>query len=166
MICGQNEAERLLENMRDLEESVALSLSARRFEVSKLELWLHVLSFAVSNGALITGVFGMNLLSNLEAHPTLFYFVVAGIFCGIVSITALIFLYISSRLKRHARTSAQVSTVSETEADGRRAPVASMSESAQLCGVRVLLPPGTWEHPESSLAAVPRNFREGSYSNH
>jgi hypothetical protein len=121
--------------MRDLEESVALSLSARRFEVSKLELWLHVLSFAVSNGALITGVFGMNLLSNLEAHPTLFYFVVAGIFCGIVSITALIFLYISSRLKTHARTSAQVRTVgvSETEGDRGRAGVASVSERAQVC---------------------------------
>ena len=120
VICRQNEAERLLENMRDLEESVALSLSARRFEVSKLELWLHVLSFAVSNGALITGVFGMNLLSNLEAHPTLFYFVVAGIFCGIVSITALIFLYISSRLKTHARTSAQVRTVGVSERQGER----------------------------------------------
>jgi hypothetical protein len=77
-------------------------------QVSKLELWLHVLSFAVSNGALVTGVFGMNLLSNLEMHPTLFYCVVAAIFCSIVAITALIFLYISSRLRTHARTSAQV----------------------------------------------------------
>jgi len=59
--AAHGEAERLLENTRDLEESVSVSLSARRYEVNKLELYLSVATFAISCGALITGVFGMNL---------------------------------------------------------------------------------------------------------
>jgi len=99
-----SEAERLLENTRDLEESISVSLSARRFEVSKLELWLSVLSFAVANGALVSGIFGMNLLSGLENHPTLFWGTLGGILGGIVLMTCLIFAYISKRISTHAST--------------------------------------------------------------
>ena len=43
-------AEQLLENTRDLEESIGVSLSSRRYEVSKLELTLSIASFAVGLG--------------------------------------------------------------------------------------------------------------------
>jgi hypothetical protein len=57
----QSEAERLLAGARDLEESIGVSLSARRFEVNRLELTLSIASFAAALGAMVAGIFGMNL---------------------------------------------------------------------------------------------------------
>jgi magnesium transporter len=57
----QSEAERQLEGARDLEESIGVSLSARRYEVNRLELMLSMGSFAAAVGAMIAGVFGMNV---------------------------------------------------------------------------------------------------------
>ena len=78
-----NAAEQLLENTRDLEESISVSLSSRRYEVSKLELTLSIATFAAALGALVTGIFGMNLRSCLEMSITAFYLtcflIVAGI---------------------------------------------------------------------------------------
>ena len=68
-----NAAEQLLENTRDLEESISVSLSSRRYEVSKLELTLSIATFAAALGALVTGIFGMNLRSCLEESITAFY---------------------------------------------------------------------------------------------
>ncbi|PSC71249.1 Mg2+ transporter [Micractinium conductrix] len=62
----QSEAERLLAGARDLEESIGVSLSARRFEVNRLELLLSIASFAAALGAMVAGIFGMNLRSTLE----------------------------------------------------------------------------------------------------
>merc|ERR1712187_634681 len=62
----QAEAERNLQLARDLEESISVNLSARRFEVNRLELTLAIGNFAVATGALIAGVFGMNLRTYFE----------------------------------------------------------------------------------------------------
>jgi len=62
----QSEAERLLAGARDLEESIGVSLSARRFEVNRLELLLSIASFAAALGAMVASIFGMNLRSTLE----------------------------------------------------------------------------------------------------
>ena len=62
----QSEAERLLAGARDLEESIGVSLSARRFEVNRLELMLSIASFAAALGAMVASIFGMNLRSTLE----------------------------------------------------------------------------------------------------
>ena len=72
-------AEALLENARDLDESVASTLAARRLEVSKLELTLSIASFSAAIGAVITGIFGMNLRSCLEMSISAFY-----ITCGLL----------------------------------------------------------------------------------
>ena len=66
-------AEALLENARDLDESVASYLAARRLEVSKLELTLSIASFSAAIGAVVTGIFGMNLRSCLEMSVSAFY---------------------------------------------------------------------------------------------
>uniref|UniRef100_A0A7S0WIG7 Magnesium transporter n=1 Tax=Pyramimonas obovata TaxID=1411642 RepID=A0A7S0WIG7_9CHLO len=94
-----SEAERLLENTRDLEESIAVSLSARRFEVNKLELWLSVASFAVAVGALVSGIFGMNLLSGLETAPRYFWMTSCAIVVGIFIITSTTLVYLYRRLR-------------------------------------------------------------------
>jgi hypothetical protein len=79
-------AEQLLENTRDLEESISVSLSSRRYEVSKLELTLSIATFAAAMGALVTGIFGMNLQSTLEMSVKAFYLCLFGIVTGIASI--------------------------------------------------------------------------------
>ncbi|KAL1819027.1 hypothetical protein ACET3Z_013896 [Daucus carota] len=60
------QAERLLDSAREMEDSIAVNLSSRRLEVSRLELLLQVGTFCVGVGALIAGIFGMNLKSYLE----------------------------------------------------------------------------------------------------
>ncbi len=54
----QSEAERLLAGARDLEESIGVSLSARRFELNRLELTLSIAGFAAALGAMFAGIFG------------------------------------------------------------------------------------------------------------
>lgn len=78
----QSEAERLLAGARDLEESIGVSLSARRFEVNRLELTLSICSFAAAVGAMIAGIFGMNMKSTLEMSVLGFWGVTGAIFVG------------------------------------------------------------------------------------
>ncbi|KAL0436975.1 UNVERIFIED_CONTAM: Magnesium transporter MRS2-A, chloroplastic [Sesamum radiatum] len=51
-----------------MEDSIAVNLSSRRLEVSRVELLLQVGTFCVGVGALIAGIFGMNLRSYLEEN--------------------------------------------------------------------------------------------------
>lgn len=134
----QSEAERLLAGARDLEESIGVSLSARRFEVgapvcvwgwwwcgvraetmvclgplrggwavlldpleaavlrwppspavppplpqvNRLELLLSIASFAAALGAMVAGIFGMNLRSTLEMSVIGFWGTTAMIVLG------------------------------------------------------------------------------------
>lgn len=94
----QAEAERSLQLARDLEESIAVNLSARRFEVNRLELALAIGSFAAASGALVAGIFGMNLRSYLEMHPWGFFAICTFIFGLVFSIGFV--LYRHTRNKR------------------------------------------------------------------
>ena len=94
----QAEAERSLQLARDLEESIAVNLSARRFEVNRLELALAIGSFAAASGALIAGIFGMNLRSYMEMSTWGFFGVCAIIFGLVFSIAYS--LYNHTRSKR------------------------------------------------------------------
>ncbi|XP_049353498.1 magnesium transporter MRS2-11, chloroplastic isoform X2 [Solanum verrucosum] len=62
------QAERLLDSAKEMEDSIAVNLSSRRLEVSRFELILQVGTFCVAVGALVAGIFGMNLRSYLEEH--------------------------------------------------------------------------------------------------
>ncbi|KAH9621657.1 hypothetical protein KSS87_013980 [Heliosperma pusillum] len=73
------QAERLLDSAKEMEDSLAVNLSSRRLEVSKVELLLQVGTFCVAIGALVAGIFGMNLRSYLEEHTSAFWFTTAGI---------------------------------------------------------------------------------------
>ncbi|CAK7329259.1 unnamed protein product [Dovyalis caffra] len=50
------QAERLLDSAKEMEDSIAVNLSSRRLEVSRVELLLQVGTFCVAVGALIAGV--------------------------------------------------------------------------------------------------------------
>jgi len=54
-------------------ETVEIQLDLLRNRILRFELILNMVSCVVAMGALVTGVFGMNLLSGWEMHPSLFY---------------------------------------------------------------------------------------------
>ncbi|CAI9105511.1 OLC1v1004442C1 [Oldenlandia corymbosa var. corymbosa] len=77
------QAERLLDSAKEMEDSIAVNLSSRRLEVSRVELLLQVGAFCVAVGALVAGIFGMNLKSYLEEHVFAFWLTTAGIIFGL-----------------------------------------------------------------------------------
>ncbi|KAL5709661.1 hypothetical protein ACHQM5_020325 [Ranunculus cassubicifolius] len=89
-------AERLLDSAREMEDSIAVNLSSRRLEVSRVELLLQVGTFCVAIGALVAGIFGMNLRSYLEERVFAFWLTTAAIVIG----SAISFSYIYSYLKK------------------------------------------------------------------
>ncbi|KAJ9527078.1 hypothetical protein QJQ45_025221 [Haematococcus lacustris] len=94
----QSEAERLLAGARDLEESIGVSLSARRYEVNRLELTLSIGSFAAAIGAMIAGIFGMNMKSMLEMSVASFWGISGAIVVGCIGVFVAIMRY--TRKKR------------------------------------------------------------------
>ncbi|RLN40431.1 magnesium transporter MRS2-A, chloroplastic isoform X1 [Panicum miliaceum] len=56
------QAERLLDSAREMEDSIAVNLSSRRLEVSRVELLLQVGTFCVAVGASVAGLFAAPLL--------------------------------------------------------------------------------------------------------
>eukprot|EP00927_Polykrikos_kofoidii_P001004 TRINITY_DN10367_c0_g1_i1.p1 TRINITY_DN10367_c0_g1~~TRINITY_DN10367_c0_g1_i1.p1 ORF type:complete len:617 (-),score=75.36 TRINITY_DN10367_c0_g1_i1:74-1924(-) len=62
----KSEAKRQTEDLEDLESLISLVLSRRRLELEKMNLWLGLLGAGTGVGAVLTGAFGMNLLSGLE----------------------------------------------------------------------------------------------------
>lgn len=91
------QAERLLDSAKEMEDSIAVNLSSRRLEVSKVELLLQVGTFCVAIGALVAGIFGMNLRSYLEEHVSAFWYTTAGIMIGIVVGFFLVYSYLKKR---------------------------------------------------------------------
>jgi hypothetical protein len=93
----QSEAERLLAGARDLEESIGVSLSARRFEVNRLELLLSIASFAAALGAMVASIFGMNLRSTLEMSVIGFWGTTAMIIAGSMWVFWVLYKYTKSK---------------------------------------------------------------------
>ncbi|XP_028788885.1 magnesium transporter MRS2-11, chloroplastic [Neltuma alba] len=91
------QAERLLDSAREMEDSISVSLSSRRLEVSRVELLLQVGAFCLAVGALITGIFGMNLKSYLEQRVYAFWLTTAGIIVGAVVAFFLMYSYLKAR---------------------------------------------------------------------
>ncbi|KAG0451354.1 hypothetical protein HPP92_026475 [Vanilla planifolia] len=91
------QAERLLDAAREMEDSIAVNLSSRRLEVSRVELLLQVGTFCVAVGALVAGIFGMNLKSFLEEHVFAFWLTTAGIVVGATAAFFVMYHYLRKR---------------------------------------------------------------------
>ncbi|KAL1213379.1 Magnesium transporter MRS2-11 [Cardamine amara subsp. amara] len=91
------QAERLLDSAKEMEDSIAVNLSSRRLEVSRFELLLQVGTFCVAVGALVAGIFGMNLRSYLEEQACAFWLTTGGILIGAAVGFFLMFSYLSKR---------------------------------------------------------------------
>ncbi|EPS69264.1 hypothetical protein M569_05502, partial [Genlisea aurea] len=94
---SHGQAERLLDSAKEMEDSIAVNLSSRRLEVSRVELLLQVGTFCVAVGALVAGIFGMNLRSFLEEHMFAFWTTTGGIFVGAFVGFFLMYFYLRKR---------------------------------------------------------------------
>ncbi|PKA57406.1 Magnesium transporter MRS2-11, chloroplastic [Apostasia shenzhenica] len=91
------QAERLLDSAREMEDSVAVNLSSRRLQVSRVELLLQVGTFCVAVGALVAGIFGMNLKSYLEELALAFWLTTGGIVVGALAAFFVMYYYLRAR---------------------------------------------------------------------
>ena len=81
-----SEVEDVVDEITNTEESVSLQLEVQTNRILRLEAQLSIASFVVTCGALVTGLFGMNLLSHMETDTRIFYFVSFIITGGMTSI--------------------------------------------------------------------------------
>ncbi|KAM7522452.1 hypothetical protein LguiA_012354 [Lonicera macranthoides] len=91
------QAERLLDSAKEMEDSIAVNLSSRRLEVSRFELLLQVGTFCAAVGALVAGIFGMNLKSYLEEQVFAFWLTTGGIIVGAVVAFFLMYTYLRAK---------------------------------------------------------------------
>ncbi|KAH9477462.1 Mitochondrial inner membrane magnesium transporter LPE10 [Psilocybe cubensis] len=68
-----NEAENIESNVQSTQEIVELILDSNRNALLALDLQVSIATLGVGSGALVAGLFGMNLLSHFENHPYGFY---------------------------------------------------------------------------------------------
>jgi magnesium transporter len=79
--------------IRNTEDTVEIQLDLLRNRILRFELVLNIVTSVVSFGCLVTGLFGMNLFSGMEAHPSAFWIVtvVGGI--SMAAVLAMMFAY-------------------------------------------------------------------------
>ena len=80
-----SEVEEVIDEITNTEENVVLQLDILRNRILRFELSLSMSSFVVTCGALITGLFGMNLTSHLETDKNIFYIVTAAMVAGMAA---------------------------------------------------------------------------------
>jgi magnesium transporter len=80
-----SEVEEVIDEITNTEENVVLQLDILRNRILRFELSLSMSSFVVTCGALITGLFGMNLTSHLETDKNVFYIVTAAMVTGMAA---------------------------------------------------------------------------------
>lgn len=79
------EVEDEIDEITNTEENVVLQLDLLRNRLLRFELMLSISSFVIACGALITGLFGMNLLSHIEFHKKAFYIVTGLMVSGMLT---------------------------------------------------------------------------------
>lgn len=67
-----NELRNMANNIDTTEKSIQIRLDSVRNEIMKVELLLAIVTAGVGSGALVTSIFGMNLVSKIEQHPHAF----------------------------------------------------------------------------------------------
>ncbi|KAJ1911020.1 magnesium ion transporter, partial [Tieghemiomyces parasiticus] len=86
-------------NMRSTEDIVNIMLDSQRNSFMLLELQVNIGMFGLTAGALVAGIFGMNLANHHEAHPFAFIMVSTAIF----TIAAALILLSVRRMRRLLR---------------------------------------------------------------
>jgi len=82
-----NEAENIQSNVQSTQEIVELVLDSNRNALLALDLKVSIATLGIGTGALVAGLFGMNLASHLEEDPYAFY-LMTGLASGIAFVVA------------------------------------------------------------------------------
>jgi hypothetical protein len=77
-----SEIDEHLDKIINTEENVALQIDLLRNRILRFELVLSMSGFIVACAALVTGLFGMNLLSHVEHHPMMFWAIAGALVVG------------------------------------------------------------------------------------
>ncbi|QRW10600.1 CorA-like magnesium transporter protein [Ceratobasidium sp. AG-Ba] len=83
-----NEAETTISNVQSTQEIVELILDSNRNALLALDLKVSIGTFGIGVGALVAGLFGMNLQSHFEDHAYAFY-AISGIAVGVAGLVAM-----------------------------------------------------------------------------
>jgi magnesium transporter len=98
----------LSDSVRTLESATGFMLDAVRNELLTYEITINIITMALGTGALIAGIYGMNLSNGFEQSPYTFYIVTGTTLCFISGIVAVgimkLFRYRKVRLHRSHKT--------------------------------------------------------------
>jgi magnesium transporter len=97
VVTTKSKLDKLSRTIEDTEELIRLQLDLARNEMLKLEMLLTIGTFCAGIGAVIVGVFGMNLTSHAEDHPSAFYIVCTALGAILVTTFMLVWAFASSR---------------------------------------------------------------------
>ncbi|ORX33428.1 hypothetical protein BD324DRAFT_639740 [Kockovaella imperatae] len=73
-----SEVDTTVANMQSTQEIAELMLDSGRNALLALDVKLSIATLGIGTGALVAGIFGMNLHSQLENHPSAFYIISGG----------------------------------------------------------------------------------------
>ncbi|KAJ2763833.1 magnesium ion transporter, partial [Coemansia nantahalensis] len=82
-----NHVESVSSHVRTTEDVVNIILDSQRNSLLLLEIRLTILTVGLSSGTFLSGLFGMNLVSSLEAHPNAFAMVAGAAVATILALT-------------------------------------------------------------------------------
>ncbi|KAF8605648.1 Mg2+ transporter protein cora-like protein [Ceratobasidium sp. AG-I] len=94
-----NESENTISNVQSTQEIVELILDSNRNALLALDLKVSIGTFGIGAGALVAGLFGMNLQSHWE-DDSLAFFLVSGVAVGVAGIVALTGMRRLSQIRR------------------------------------------------------------------
>lgn len=79
-----SEIDGCLDKITNSEENIILRIDVINNRILRFELFLSISSFIIGCGALVTGLFGMNLLSHIELNQYMFWAVTLGLAVGML----------------------------------------------------------------------------------
>ncbi|KAF5340238.1 hypothetical protein D9611_007871 [Ephemerocybe angulata] len=94
-----NEAENIEANVQSTQEIVELILDSNRNALLTLDLKVSIATCGIGTGALVAGLFGMNLTSHLETNPYGFY-VLSGVASGLALLVAFVGLRKLAKIRK------------------------------------------------------------------
>jgi len=89
--------DKLQRTIDDTEELIRLQLDLARNQMLKLEMLLTIGTFCAGIGAVVVGIFGMNLTSHYEEHEQMFYLVCTALAMLLSAIFAAVWAFARSR---------------------------------------------------------------------
>ncbi|KAF7338765.1 Magnesium transporter [Mycena sanguinolenta] len=94
-----NEAENIETNVQSTQEIVELILDSNRNALLALDLKVSIITMGIGSGAMVAGLFGMNLMSHVETHPWAFYGM-TGFATALVAVVALSGLRVLAKIRK------------------------------------------------------------------